>query len=141
MKIPEQPFLQNVVDRLSCALRIQDWDISIHVINGYEMARKFEYCTYSGMSSKDTRLNTADIYLNVDADDDWYETLVHELLHVQSTPLVHCAIAYFQEKHSYFDDLYEQFTEKQAQMFCKIYPLETLRKEIGDLKEENNIGN
>jgi hypothetical protein len=55
--------------------------------------------------------------------DDWYKTLVHELIHIQTTSMVMTAIAYFEEKHSYFTDIYESMVDKQAVVFCKVYPV------------------
>jgi len=127
MDVPENDKLKEITEKLSKILRIQDWDIKVNVVSGYEFAEKTELeCTCDGACCRNVRLNTAEIYLNKEKDVDWYETLIHELLHIQSTELIHCAEAYFEETHSYFTDIYESLIEKQAQIFCKIYPLEAL---------------
>ena len=123
MNIPEKEKLDLIAKKLAEILRIQDWDITIKLISAYDMGNKYNDYTDEGVSDRDIRLNTAEIYLNRDNCSDWYEVLVHELLHIQSTELIKCAEAYFQGRHTYFSDIYESLTEKQAQIFCKLYPL------------------
>jgi hypothetical protein len=124
MSIPSKAKLKEIADKLASILRIQDWNIKIHIINGFEMNKNYGDCTYMGMSDKNVRLNTANIYLNSDnCNEEWYETLVHELIHVQTCSVEHCANSYFQENHTYFYDLLENMVEKQAQVFCKLYPV------------------
>ena len=139
MDIPEDSMLQAVARRLAEILRIQDWDITVKAVTGYELNKKTgEECTSCGVSDRYIRLNQADIYLNKEANDDWYEVLVHEMLHIQSVSLEHCAEAYFDGRHSYFTDIYENLTDKQAQIFVKIYPLARLEKEgVINGKESN----
>jgi hypothetical protein len=130
MSLPTEEKLKEIAQKLAKVLRVQDWDISVHLISGYEMDKKYSDCTYCGTADRNVRLNTADIYLNSDScKDTWYETLVHEMIHVQQTPLIHCTEAYFQEHRTYWNDLNEQLTEKQAQIFASIYPLERLEAE------------
>ena len=130
MNLPTEETLGKIAQELAKILRVQDWNISVHLINGYEMDKRYGDCTYAGMSDINVRLNTADVYLNSDnCGDEWYETLVHEIIHIQQTPLIHCTKAYFSENHSYWDDLNEQLTEKQAQIFTSIYPLERFQAE------------
>lgn len=130
MSLPTEEELRDIAKTLAKILRVQDWDISVHLINGYEMDKRYNDCTYCGMADRNVRLNIADIYLNSDnCEDEWYEALVHEMIHIQQTPLLHCTEAYFKEDHSYWDDLNEQLTEKQAQIFARIYPFERLQAE------------
>lgn len=109
-------------------MRIQDWDIQTYAVSGYEIAQQTENgdSTVNGLSRRNVRLNKASIYINQENPDDWYETLVHELIHVQTTPLYYCAFSYFHKRHSYFDDIYESLVDKQAQIFCKLYPISKL---------------
>ena len=118
--------LNEIARKLAKVLRVQDWDIKVHIINAYEMDKKYGDCTYMGISDRNANLNTADIYINKDSCEDWYLTLVHELIHVQQTALIHCTKAYFQEEHSYWNELLEQLTERQAKAFSQIYPVERL---------------
>ena len=130
MGIPSEERLNEIAQGLAKILRVQDWDINVHVINGYEMDKRYNDCTFCGMADRNIRLNTADIYLNSDnCEDEWYESLIHELIHVQQTPMIHCTKGYFQEDHSYWDDLNEQLTEKQAQIFASVYPYDRFEKE------------
>lgn len=127
MNIPENSRLQAVVRKLCEILRIQDWDITVKAVSGYELNKKSGLdCDYDGASCRRIKLNTAEIYLNKETDTDWYETLVHELIHVQTFPMEHCATAYFEHEQNYFDDLLENMVEKQAQVFCKILPYKKL---------------
>jgi len=130
MSLPTEEELRDIAKALAKILRIQDWDITVHLISGYEMDKRYNDCTYCGMADRNVRLNIADIYLNSDnCEDEWYEALVHEMIHIQQTPLLHCTKAYFKEGRSYWDDLNEQLTEKQAQIFARIYPFERLQAE------------
>jgi hypothetical protein len=124
MNVPEEPKLKEITGKLCEILRIQDWDVSVSAVSGYEFNQKTGLeCTYDGASCRRIRLNTARVYLNKETDADWYETLVHELIHIQTFPMEHCATAYFEHPQSYFDDMLENMVEKQAQVFCKIYPV------------------
>jgi len=129
MNQPSQPRLDKIVIKLAKILRIQDWDIKAHAVTGYEMNKVSDDCTNDGLSYRNVRLNTADIYLNKEKDVDWYETLIHEMIHIQTTAFLHCAVSNTQERTTYFDDLYESLIEKQAQVFCKLYPVTNFIKE------------
>ena len=138
MDIPEESKLQAISRKLCEILRIQDWDVTVKAVSGYEFAEKTGLGhTYDGASGRFMRLNAAHVYLNKDRDADWYEVLVHELIHVQTFPVEHCAESYFQNHQNYFDDLLENMVEKQAQVFCKLYPESNFEKEEKqDGKEE-----
>jgi len=125
MNIPEQPKLDEIVKKLAEILRIQDWDIDVHVLSGYEMAKHEpnDDSTVRGLAIRDIRINKAEIYLNWENMLDWYQTLVHEMIHVQTTMMCITATAYFTENHSYFNDIYESMVDKQAVMFVKLYPV------------------
>jgi dephospho-CoA kinase len=130
VSIPDENKLNEIAQKLAKVLRVQDWDITVHSVTGYGINKINGDCENDGLACRNIRLNTAEIYINNEKEIDWYETLVHEMIHIQSTALINCAEAYFQETHSYFTDIYENFVEKQAQIFSKIYPLERLESEV-----------
>lgn len=125
MNIPEQPKLDEVAKKLSEILRIQDWDIDVCVLSGYEIAKHEpnEDSTVRGLAIRDIRISKAEIYLNRENMLDWYQTLVHEMIHVQTTLMYLTASAYFQKEYPYFDNVYESMVDKQAVMFVKLYPV------------------
>jgi hypothetical protein len=124
MKIPEQSKLDEIVKKLAEILRIQDWDIETHIVSGYEMSKHTEDddSTVEGLSVRNVRLNHADIYMNHEGEFGWYKTLVHELIHVQTTDLIYTAESYLDKKATYLSDKYESMVDKQAAIFCKLYP-------------------
>lgn len=125
MNIPEQPKLDEIVKKLSEILRIQDWDIEVHVVSGFEIAKHVSDSdsTNQGVSVRNMHLNKACIYLNRDNCEDWYETLIHELLHVQTTLFIYTAESYIKEKSSFLDTIYESFIDRQAMIISKLYPV------------------
>lgn len=130
--IPSQEKLEEITKKLAEILRIQDWDINFHLVSGYEIAKETENgdCAVNGLSYRQMRLNKADIYINKENPSNWYETLVHELIHVQINPITSTANAYFDERHTFFETTYENVVEKQAQVFCKLYPVTNFIKAI-----------
>ena len=135
-QIPDEDTLKRVATKLIEVMRVQDWDITVHSVTGYEMYEESDNCTIEGCSRRDVKLNTADIYLNRESCIDWYETLIHELIHVQATALIHCAENYFGETHEYFRVINEQLTEKQAQIISKLYPLNKLEEDIAVIRKK-----
>jgi|GEM_PF-2377538 hypothetical protein len=133
MDIPEQKKLEQVTKKLAEILRVQDWDIKTHIVSGHDIAKQTDDDNYTarGVSVRNTRSNTADIYLSTDEPGDWYETLVHELIHVQTTTLIATAEAYFEKHHSYFENIYESMVERQAQIFVKLYPVTNFNDILG----------
>lgn len=136
MDLPCIEKLKEIVTELQKIMRIQDWDIEIEVVNGVDLHNKGldgVDCNTMGYADRNIKLNEATICINKDnlgKENEWYSTLVHELFHVQSTYLISTANAYFNETHSYFEALYEAYTERLAKMFCSIYPVTNFIKEV-----------
>lgn len=121
-----QEKIDEIALKLAEILRIQDWDIQVHAVSGYEIAKHVSDSdsTNQGVSVRNMHLNTAQIYLNRDNCDNWYETLIHELIHVQTTMLIYTAESYIKEKSSFLDTIYESFVDRQAVIISKLYPAE-----------------
>lgn len=134
MNIPTQSELEVITSNLAKILRIQDWDITFHLVSGYEIAKETDGdSSINGLSVRLIRLNKADVYINRDNAGGWYETLVHELIHIQTTEMLNTANAFFDEPHTYFETIYESMVEKQAQIFCKLYPSSNFIKDNPDI--------
>lgn len=82
--LPSQMRLEQIKNDLQKIMRIQDWDITIEIVNKREID-SIAKCDYipGGYCHRNRHFKTADIYLNKEhTDDDWYYVLVHELYHV-----------------------------------------------------------
>ena len=133
MKIPSIKYLNKVTKILSKIMKIHDWEIEIVLLTDGEMQDKIDgggYVTH-GLSERNVRRNYARVYLNKEKVDPngWYETLVHELLHVQETTFIHATEAYMDEHASYYEDIHESYVDTLTRMFIKLYPYDRLIKE------------
>ena len=84
MNIPPKEQIEAIIKELQKIMRIQDWDISIEIVNKREMdgTAKIDYIP-AGFCHKNRYFKTAKISLNKDDDEkDWYYVLIHELYHV-----------------------------------------------------------
>jgi len=85
--MPDIEKLKEIIKELQKIMRIQDWDIDIHLINDKEMDAtcKMDYIP-SGYCSRNRYYKSANIYLNCEdknnIDGDWYNTLIHEMFHI-----------------------------------------------------------
>jgi hypothetical protein len=139
MNIPSQEQLEQVTKKLAEMLRIQDWNIEISVVTGYEMndSNSDIACWNQGYCHENIKLNYCKIYINKESSEDWYATLVHEMIHIQGAGLHHFIKKSLDEGHmDYYVDIYEQFNEKQANVFCTLYPFEKLKEDNPDIFKE-----
>lgn len=123
INIPSKEVLIGVVKDLQPLMGIQDWDIDIDKISVNEMTIKHEGDNklLGDVTIKLTR-NTARILI-VDADtDEWYDTVVHELVHVQLYQFEHCIRAYMEKDYSYLGEISEQYVDKLTRMIVKMHP-------------------
>jgi hypothetical protein len=122
--MPTKEQIEAIIKELQKIMRIQDWDIEVELISGLEMAKKSDgELDTDGLCYRNLKRNYAMISINKEICDDWYYVLVHEMIHIPSTLLIATAEAYFNEKHSYFDIIYEQFTDNLARLFIALYPI------------------
>ncbi len=130
--LPSQEKLEGMIKELQKIMRIQDWDITLKLLTAREMNSQYNDCEAMGYADRNIRLNTATICINKDnlgKENEWYETLIHELFHIQSTLLLSTANTYFQKEYDYFNTIYESYTERLAQMFVTVYPATNFIKE------------
>lgn len=81
--IPEIEIVKATAQKLQKVLRVQDWDIQVEILNDKEMDStcKRDYIP-SGYCSRNRYFKNCTISLLKTMLDDWYETLVHEMVHV-----------------------------------------------------------
>jgi ssRNA-specific RNase YbeY (16S rRNA maturation enzyme) len=84
--MPTKEQIEKIVTELQKIMRIQDWDVSIEIVNDREMdsIAKSDYIP-RGYCHRNRHYKTAKISLNKDDEDfekDWYYVLIHELYHV-----------------------------------------------------------
>lgn len=142
--IPDKDILQESIKVLQKIMKIQDWDIDVELVSGREMVNKYpddaDYNTQA-MSDRNLRRNYALISINkenvCDVDENWYDTLVHELLHVQETEYLHAVESYMSENGTFFQNIHEQYIDKLQKMFKKIYPLQQFMKDNPEIFKAN----
>lgn len=136
MNIPDKKTLKKIIKVLQKIMGIRDWEIDIKLVTGMGMANNYPNdadCNTNGISDRNVRRNYALISINKEDPEDWYETLVHEMLHVQETIYVHASQAYMDKFGSYYEDIHEGYIDRLTRMFVLIYPHARL------LKENENI--
>lgn len=122
--MPTKEQIEAIIKELQKIMRIQDWDIELKLLTGLEMAKQNDdELDVDGDCYRDLNHNRAIISINKEICNDWYYTLVHELLHIQSTLLHVTANAYMGEKHSYFTVIYENFNDTVTRMFISLCPV------------------
>lgn len=132
MTIPDKKHLKKIIKALQKIMGIRDWEIDINLVTGREMANNYPNdadCNTNGMSDRNVRRNYALISINKEDPEEWYDTLVHEMLHIQETIYVHAAQAYMGEHGSYYEDIHEGYVDRLTRMFVEIYPYARLLKE------------
>lgn len=144
MDIPNKDTLEKSIKVLQKIMRIQDWNIDAELISSREIVSKYpdkaDFLTQA-MSDRNLRRNYALISMNneyiCDEDETWYDTLVHEMLHIQETSYLNTALAYMSENGSFFQTIHEQYIDKLQKMFSHVYPLEKFMKDNLDIFKEN----
>lgn len=84
--MPTKEQIEAIINELQKILRIQDWDIKLHMKNDEEMdsvcKRNF---IPAGFCIRFREYKLARVYLNYEADqykEDWYSVLIHEVYHI-----------------------------------------------------------
>jgi Zn-dependent peptidase ImmA (M78 family) len=128
--MPDIEKLKEIIKELQKIMRIQDWNIGIELVSGYEMTKQGGELDDEGLAYRDIRHNKAIIYLNKElVTDGWYYVIVHEMLHIQSTMIKFTADSYFEHEHDYFNTVYEQYNDNLSRMFISLYPVTNFIKE------------
>lgn len=81
MNIPSQEKLEEITKKLAEILRIQDWDISVEVLSDEEF-EKNELGDNQAHNHIVRVLNSSVISINKDETLNWYQSLIHELVHL-----------------------------------------------------------
>jgi len=139
---PNKDTLEKTIKVLQRIMRIQDWDIDAELISNREIVSKYpdkaDFHTQA-MSDRNLRRNYALISMNnehiCDEGETWYDTLVHEMLHVQETSYLNTALAYMRKNGTFFQTVHEQYIDKLQKMFSYVYPLEKFMKDNPDIFE------
>jgi hypothetical protein len=127
--------INKMLPRLQQILRIQDWDITVELLDG-DKFYKLHDNENQGYTYINRLLKEADIEINIDESVNWHTTLLHELVHIIVDPW------YFQTEDmiSFLDEdlrekvssplkiSCEQVVEVLAKILTKIYPLEEIQK-------------
>jgi hypothetical protein len=135
--IPSKEKIEEITKELQKILRVQDWDISIGVLTGEEFIKQHE--TDAQAKIKISRcLNSAAIDINADTTDNWYKSLLHELIHLAFDPIEQAGINACNltsgNISKCIDDDYtvamERTVEKMAVILNAIYPVTNFIKEV-----------
>ena len=118
-------------------MHLEDWDISIKLLNSKEMKKLTKINGYAGYCELQKDRSTAFIYINNDSKDNQtekqrYFNLVHEFIHILCWVYVHYIDEvypdYASEHSSYRVDMEEKMINSMARIFVEAYPLEILLK-------------
>lgn len=142
MNTPNKDTLEKSIKVLQKIMRIQDWNIDVELISSREMASKYpdkaDFHTQA-MSDRNLRRNYAEISMNkdniCDEGETWYDTLIHEMLHVQETEYFNTVKAYMSENGTFFQTIHERYIDKLQKVFSYVYPLEKFMKDNPDIFE------
>jgi len=146
--LPTKEKFEEMIEILQCIMRIQDWDISLRLINDHEMqgiyGKKSEGCNVM-----DKQNMHSVIYLNTDLIDTktsdfesfgWYNVLIHEMMHI-----IHITLDDWIEEHLSKDHWanYELEMERNlnrfARVFISVYPAESLLEGCEE-NEDSDVG-
>jgi hypothetical protein len=134
--------VEKVGKHISDILRLGAWDIEYAVMNELEfMGKAPDEMTKDaqGFNRTDATLNLSQIFINIDSCEDWYATLIHELLHLTFAPIetaftVACNISTKRNSDA-IDDMsmvaIESVVERLAQTIVILYPKEKALLEVG----------
>jgi len=149
--MPTKEQIEQILTELQGVMRIQDWDVSIEIVNDREMdsIAKCEYIP-GGYCYRNRHYKTAAISLNKDYEDyekDWYSILIHELYHVVLEDmdnfwdnevfrlLPEDKQGSIGEKHTFY---IERLNCDLTRQFCGLHPLS--HKIASELKTEGMAG-
>jgi hypothetical protein len=117
-------------------LRIQDWDITVKALSDKQF-KENEYPDGQAYNRIVRLLNTSEISLNKDCTENWYQSLIHELVHLMFDHIEQAGINACNLTSGgiskCIDDNYtvamERTVDRVADIISKIYPLERLESE------------
>jgi len=143
--IPNKATFEKVIKVLQKSMRIQDWNIGIELITSKELVNKYPNEAdedTQAISNRNLRRNYALISINTeyfcDEDENWYDTLVHEMLHIQETNYITTSQAYMSKNGTYFETIHEQYIDTLQKMFSNICPLEKFIKDNPKIFEKED---
>jgi hypothetical protein len=138
VKLPSREKMQKITERLQKLMRLQDWNIEIKYISARAMEEDIDDAKCLADSVRDRRFKYAIINYNAEENqEDWYQTLVHEMTHVQTTELISFIKDIVdlmdspESVSSFYKDTitnyYEQWMNLVADEFTKVYPVDNFR--------------
>ena len=131
--MPDIEKLKEIIKELQKIMRIQDWNIGIELVSGEDfnnrVDEKFKDCQAHNEITR--LLNTCYILINIDKTDNWYKSLVHELMHLAFDHLETCESLIYQLNNKQIqqsvDDVFtvalERTVERMAEIFVSVYPV------------------
>lgn len=130
MNIPTEKELIPIVEKLQKILRIQDWDIEVKILADEEFIKLYGQ-SEQGYNQTTRLLNSSYITINKDVSDDWYRTLIHELLHLNFDHLETCENLVYnlnsKQNQEAVDDVFkialERTVERIAEVITQLYPV------------------
>ncbi len=129
--LPTKEQIEAIIQELQKIMRIQDWDIEFRFTNQYELKddMKAENFDHIGLCDRTPNQKRAIIKINTDHsrfETEWYNVLVHELLHIIVCDLEDICIncmndGTYEWKH--FTYMAEGVNVAFEKIFVKLYPI------------------
>jgi hypothetical protein len=135
--MPSKEKIEEIIKKLQKVLKLKDWDIELYLISEYEMKDIME-CNHLdtiGCCKRYPNRKLAYVRLNVDhsrIDEEWYKTVIHEMLHIHTCVLDDIALniteeGSFERKH--FDYESETLNCTLEKIISELYPVTNFIKE------------
>jgi hypothetical protein len=132
--MPTKEQIEAIIKELQRIMRLQDWDLFYNHCTKAEMLLHTEASDNLGYYSVNIKRNCADIYLNIEAEDnqkEWYGSLVHELYHIVTISYRIRVLEmkpfldekYREEIKRDSTDYYEQMVDNLTRIFVKLHPV------------------
>ena len=140
MNIPSEEKLSEITKKLAEILRIQDWDIHVDVLSD-EQFKENEYPDGQAYSHVVRVLNTSEISLNKDFTVNWYQSLLHELVHlmfdhIEQAGINACNLTNGKISKCIDDDYMvamERTVDRVADVISKLYPVTNFIKDESEI--------
>jgi hypothetical protein len=141
--LPSKEKIEEIIKGHQKIMRLQDWTIELYLVNQYEMkdTMKADHFDHIGSCKRFPNQRLAHIRLNIDhskIDDCWYDTVVHEMLHIYTCVLEDIA-ANCMDRDDYSYKHFEYETEGVniafERIFVSLYPVTNFIKEVENVTE------
>lgn len=137
--MPTKEQIEAIVKILQPILRISDWDIDVELLHESEYEKLIDSDTQAH-NHIERMLNSSFITINIESSDDWYISLLHELVHLVFDPIEQAGTNACNLTNGRIskciDDEYtvamERTVDRMAKIISKLYPVTNFKDILED---------